>query len=198
MDQQNLLEAMMTETRDWQEMKDMSIRLLEQQTGEGLAGWNRRIQEVAPKDEKELRTWLSTQGVTGYAQMLLVMERFGYPDYFLASAQELIDAQYADRIHLRPIFDKIVQAARGFEGAVIQARKTYVSLMTPRRTFARVQATTRNRVDLCLRLEDQEPGGRLKPSKIHETMKLQIGLTTPEEVDSEVLGWFRRAYEQNR
>jgi hypothetical protein len=29
-------------------------------------------------------------------------------------------------------------------------------------------------------------------------MQLQIGLTAPEEVDSEVLGWLQNAYDQNR
>jgi hypothetical protein len=80
---------------------------------------------------------------------------------------------------------------------IIQARKTYVSLVTRRRTFARVQPTTRTRVDLGLRLEGQKPGGRLQPSRIHETMQVQIGLTSPEEVDDEVLAWLRKAYEQN-
>ena len=32
------------------------------------------------------------QGVTGYPAMLLVMERFGYPDYLQATADELIEA----------------------------------------------------------------------------------------------------------
>jgi hypothetical protein len=79
----------------------------------------------------------------------------------------------------------------------VQARKTYVSLVTPRRTFARLQPTTKTRLDLGLRLEGMEPGGRLKPSKIHETMKLQVSLSAPEQVDAEVLGWLRRAYEEN-
>jgi hypothetical protein len=34
--------------------------------------------------------------------------------------------------------------------------------VTPRRTFARVQPTTKNRVDLALRLEAQKPSGRLQ------------------------------------
>jgi hypothetical protein len=125
------------------------------------------------------------------------MERFGYPDFFLASANDLIDGQYADRPQLRPIFDAIIDAAAGLDQVVIQARKTYVSLVTPRRTFARVQAT-KDRVLLALRLEGQEPGGRLEPSKIHESMRYQISLASPDEVDSEVLGWLQRAYDQNR
>jgi hypothetical protein len=53
-------------------------------------------------------------------------------------------------------------------------------------------------VDLGLRLEGQQPGGRLQPSNIHETMRLQISLTSIDEVDLEVLNWLQQAYEQNR
>ena len=187
----------MSETRDWQGMRDMSARLLKERTGEGLNTWNQRVKAEGPNDEKSLRAWLTRQGVTGYAQSLLVMERFGYPDFMLASADELVDGQYADRPQLRPIFDAIISAAAGLGEVIIQTRKTYVSLVTPRRTFARVQPTTKKRVDLGLRLEGQKPGGRLQPSKIHETMRLQISLTAPEEVDSEVLSWLQQAYEQN-
>jgi len=79
----------------------------------------------------------------------------------------------------------------------IQARKTYVSLVSPRRTFARVQATTKARVDLGLRLEGSERGGRLQPCTIHETMPLRVGLTAPGDVDGEVRRWLQRAYAEN-
>jgi hypothetical protein len=191
------MEISMAQTRDWQGMKDMSARLLEERTGADVDTWNRRIEKEQLDDEQHLRAWLTQQGVTGYAQSLLVMERFGYPDFLLASADELIQGQYADRPQLRPIFDAIIDAAAGLGEVTIQTRKTYVSLVSPRRTFARVQPTTKNRVDLGLRLEGQKPGGRLQPSKIHETMSLQISLTTRDEVDSEVLDWLRQAYDQN-
>ena len=187
----------MAQRRDWKGMKDMSARLLQERTGEDVDTWNQRIKAKGFTDEQTLRAWLTEQGVTGYAQSLLVMERFGYPDFFLASADELIEGQYADRPQLRPIFDAIIAAAAGLGEVVVQTRKTYVSLVTPRRTFARVQPTTKQRVDLGLRLEGQQPGGRLQPSKIHETMPLQISLTTPDEVDAEVLGWLQQAYDQN-
>jgi len=183
--------------RDWQEMKEMSALLLKKRTGKNVDTWNRRIKTKRFANEQSLRDWLTEQGVTGYAQSLLVMERFGYPDFFLASAKELIDAQYADRPQLRPILDAIIDAASALGEVIVQARKGYVSLVAPRRTFARVQATTKNRVDLGLRLEKQKPVGRLHPSRIHESMPLQVSLTTLEELDSEVLGWLQKAYEQN-
>ena len=85
----------------------------------------------------------------------------------------------------------------GLGAVTIQTRQTYISLVSPRRTFARVQPTTQSRADLGLRLEGLKPGGRLRPSKIHATMPLQISLTRLEEVDSEVLDLLQRAYDQN-
>jgi hypothetical protein len=187
----------MAQSRDWQGMIAMSVRLLKERTGEDLDTWNERIQRQGFTDEGQLRNWLTQQGVTGYAQSLLVMEQFGYPEFFLASADELINNQYADRPQLRPILDAILAAALELGEVIIQARKTYVSLVTPRRTFARLQPTTTRRVDLGLRLEGQQPGGRLQPSRLHETMRLQISLTSVEDVDAEVLEWLRLAYDQN-
>ena len=187
----------MTKLRDWTGMKDLGARLLKERTGENAATWNQRIAKEQFNDEKSLRVWLTQQDITGYAQSLLVMERFGYPDFFLASATDLIDRQYADRPQLRPIFDAIIDATTGLGEVIIQARKTYVSLVTPRRTFARIQPTTKSRVDLGLRLEGHKPGGRLQPSKIHETTRLQISLASVDDIDSELLNWLHEAYNQN-
>jgi hypothetical protein len=187
----------MKQVRDWQQNRSMWIRVLEESTGEALEAWNKRIEEEKFADERSLRDWLSSKSVNGYAQTLLVMERFGYPDYITTSGDELIDAQYADRPQLRPIFDAIIDAILEYGDVILQTRKTYVSLVGPKRTFARVQPTTKTRVDLGLRLEGQQPVGRLQKSSIHQTMKLQIGLSTLEEFDEEVFEWLKKAYDEN-
>jgi hypothetical protein len=116
----------MPRIRDWQGMKEMSTRLLKQRTGEDVDTWNQRIRKEGPDDKSELSAWLTAKGVTGYAQTLLIMERFGYPDFLSASADELIDGQYADRPQLRPIFDASIAATAGLGQVAVQARKTYV------------------------------------------------------------------------
>lgn len=186
----------MPTVRDWQRNRQMWVRVLEKQTNEDLDTWNERIREASIGDESGLRAWLSARGVTGYAQTLLVMERFGYPDFIVATADELIDKQYADRAQLRPIYDAIIVAAERCGELIIQARKTYVSLVAPRRTFARVQPA-KKRVDLGLRLEGCKPGGRLEISRIHHTMRVQIALATRDDVDAEVQRWLERAYLEN-
>jgi uncharacterized protein DUF5655 len=187
----------MPQTRDWKSMQELSARLLQERTGENVAAWNQRIAKEQFEDEKSLRAWLTKQGVTGYAQSLLVMERFGYPDFLLASADDLINGQYVDRPQLRPVLEAVIDAAASLGQVTIQARKTYVSLVTPRRTFARIQPTTKSRIDLALRLEGHRPGGRLQPSKVHETTPLQIGLASVDDIDLEVLNWLQEAYDQN-
>jgi hypothetical protein len=137
-------------------------------------------------------------GGTGYAQSLLVMERFGYPDFFTASATELVDGQYADRPGLRPIYDTILASVGAWENVTVQARKTYVSLTTDRRTFARLQATTRTRLDLALRVNGVPLGPRWKKATVHESMQVQVGLGSTREFDAVVRRALQRAYDQSR
>lgn len=122
------------------------------------------------------------------------------PGLLSPEAVQLIDGQYADRPHLRPILDAVLAAIRPLGAVTVEARKTLVSLVTPRRTFAVVQATTKNRVDLGLRLEGPrapEPGARLRPAKNLGPATVRIALTEPAELDDEALGWLRLAHEQN-
>jgi hypothetical protein len=112
-------------------------------------------------------------------------------------AGELIDAQYADRPQLRPVLDAVLAALPALGPVTVQARKTLVSLVGPRRTFAVVQATTKNRVDLGLRLGDEKPGGRLLAARDIGAANLRIPLTGPGDLDEEALGWLRRAYNEN-
>ena len=185
--------------RSWREVREWSARMLADRTGEDVAAWNRRVAETGLADEPSVRAWLAGQGVTGYAQALLVWERFGYPDFLTADADELINGQYADRAALRPVLDAVLAVAPALGPVTVQARKTCVSLVSPRRTFAAVQATTKSRVDLGLRLDHTEPAGRLLAAKNLNVgaMNLRIGLAGPGEVDEEVRGWLRRAYDES-
>ena len=117
-------------------------------------------------------------------------------DFSPAAADELIAQQYADRPHLRAVYDAIINAAMECGEIIVHARKNYVSLVAPRRAFARIKPV-RNQVDLGLRLEQCEPVGRIEPSRIHHTMRVQIGLASPQEVDPEVCYLLAQAYLEN-
>jgi uncharacterized protein DUF5655 len=197
----------MVDAKDWREMHEWSAQLLRRQTGQSVDDWNVRIQETGISSRDELMNWLKTRNINGYAQQLLIMERFGYPEFLLKTADELVDEQFADRLHLRPVFDEVIEAGVGIahQGLVeVQARKTFVTLRTKRRKFAMIKPSTKTRVDLGLRIVDLHSGherfaARLQSAKLlrDDTMTHRIPLTRLEDVDDEVCYWLAVAYEQN-
>jgi uncharacterized protein DUF5655 len=186
--------------RSWQEMREQEIRWLVERTGDGLETWNARVREEGFNDEATLRAWLGEKGVTGYPAMLLVMERFGYPDYLQSSADELIENQYADRPGTRPILDTMLALLPDVGDVEVQARKTYVAFITPKRTFAALVPTTKTRSDLGLRLPASQPAdGRLATAKNfpQSSVTHKIALASADDFDDEVLGWVKRSYAEN-
>jgi hypothetical protein len=170
-------------------------------TGQDVAAWSARVRAEGPDTEPALRAWLAERDITGYGQMVLVMERFGYPDFLTASADDLVEGQYADRPALRPVLDAVLTAAASVVPDVaVQARKGYVSLVNSRRTFAVVQASTRSRVDLGLRLPGREPDGRLLAARSigNGACTVRVPLTTADDVDDEVTDLLREADAANR
>lgn len=187
----------MPETRDWSAMRATIRKQLVRRTGRDVPEWNARIREVGFADEAELHGWLTREGVTGYPRMLLIMERFGYPAFMLTSADRLVEAQYASAPELRAIYDTIIRRVSRLGDVVVQARKTYVSLVTPRRTFARIKPCAHNAVAMALRL-DSKPDGRLRASRIHESMPVELVFRAPSDVDADAMRWISRACSKSR
>lgn len=186
--------------RSWEEMRTQIAAQLLRQTGHDVEWWNAAVAgQTGLADEGALRAWLAGQAVTGYPQGILVWERFGYPEFLLASADELIEAQYADRQELRPILDALLALASSLGEVEVHARKTYASLYTPRRAFAAVRPTTKTRVDLGLRIDGLEPAGRLLDGSrtAGGSVNLRLPLASVGDIDDEATGWLSRAYQAN-
>lgn len=118
------------------------------------------------------------------------------PGLLLTTADELIDGQYADRPHLRPIADQIVEVACSLGEVTVQARRTHIALVGPRRMFAQIAAVTPDRVDLGLRLDAAQPRGRLVDARDMGSgvLSVRFALTSVDEIDDEVRAYLRRAY----
>lgn len=185
----------MTEIRDWQHNRMKWIGVLERRTGKSLAWWNARVKKEAPATRAGLKSWLATEGVNGYGASILTMERFGYPEWLAKSGEDLVAAQYANRPDLRKVYDAVITTISRFKGAAVQTRKTYVSLLTPRRTFARVKAG-KDHVKVALRLDDRKPGGRLQRSRVHDEMKVELVLRSRADLDKDAVALLRDAYEE--
>jgi hypothetical protein len=92
--------------------------------------------------------------------------------------------------------DAVLATVAAFGPVDIQARKTYTSLLTPRRTFAAVKPTTRSRVDVALRLDGATPGGRLLDgsSTAGGMLNVRFAVASVDDLDDEAIGYLRQAY----
>jgi hypothetical protein len=185
--------------RSWREMYEQIAAQIQRETGMDVAGWNLRIREQGPSDAATLKAWLNERGVDGYPAMLLGYETFGYPDYLQATADELIEGQYRDKPAIRPIYERLIAGLPSVGEVEVQARKTYVALIGPRRTFASIQPTTRTRIDVGLRFDDAAAAGDLEPAKSigQSSMTHKLAVSSVDDVDAKAIGWLRRAYEAN-
>jgi hypothetical protein len=187
------------EAGTWQSMVDNNKALLLRKTGQDTAHWVEQARAAGIRSDRELRDWMRDGfGVTGYAQYAVSWEMFGYPEFMLRDADELIDGQYANHPQLRPIADSILAWASAADGVQIQMRKGYVSLHSPRRKFAQVTRSTNSAVDVTLRL-DAPAGGRLEQvrTRADDPFTLRVRLASPEQVDDELLKILAAALEQN-
>ena len=186
--------------RTWQTMLDSNQALLLRKTGKDVAYWAGQARSAGMQNDAQLRAWMRDEhGVTGYAQYAVSWELFGYPEFMLRDADELIEGQYANHPQLRPIADAILAWASATDGVEIQMRKGYVSLHSPRRKFAQVTRTTNTAVDVTLRL-DPAAGGRLEAVKVRadDAFDRRVRLTSLDQLDGELLEILAAALDQNR
>ncbi len=98
---------------------------------------------------------------------------------------------------MRPIYDRLISIAKSFGDDVeIAPRKTYVAL-SRKKQFAVIKASTNSRVDLGLKLKGFRPGSRLEDAGNFGSGSIthKVSFASADELDDEVVSWFRSAYE---
>ena len=113
-----------------------------------------------------------------------------------APEDDLVAAQYAGKEELRPIYDAIAKAVQGFGSDVeLAPKKAYVSLRRAKQ-FGLVQPSTKTRVDVGIQLKGVAPGKRLEKSGSFNAMvSHRVRLSEAGEVDNELVGWLKDAYD---
>lgn len=112
-----------------------------------------------------------------------------------ASEEALTDEIYSGpKAALRPIHDRLLSALHDLGPFEIAPKKGYFSYRR-KKQFAMFGPGTNTRVDLGLNMKGVDPTDRLVAMKPGEMCNYKVKLTSPDEVDSEVLAWIRQAYD---
>jgi hypothetical protein len=109
---------------------------------------------------------------------------------------DALDAIYAgSKAGLRPLHDAVVAAATGLgENVELAPKKTYVSLRREKQ-FATVGPAPGGHLEIGLNLRDAAPAGRLE-SVTGGMCSDRVRISTGTELDDELRGWLRAAYDR--
>ena len=112
-----------------------------------------------------------------------------------ASASDEVDRIYAGpKAALRPIHDAVMKEVHAFGGFDVAPKKAYVSLRR-RKQFAMVGPATKSQVEVGLNVKGLAGSERLKEQKPGGMCQYTVRLADLEEVDAELVGWLRKAYD---
>lgn len=110
---------------------------------------------------------------------------------------EKIQAQYKGKEQLWPIYERLTSVVHNLDADIqLGIRKTYVSMQKGKQ-FGVIQPTTKSRLDVGLKLPGVEPTPRLQPAGSFGSSQVthKVALATPADIDPELIGWLRQAYE---
>lgn len=111
------------------------------------------------------------------------------------SIDQVVDAIYSGgKAPLRPIHDKLMAAINQFGEFEIAPKKGYVSLRRSRQ-FAMITPATKSRVEVGLNAKELEATDRLLAMPKGSMCHFKVNLSDPEQVDDELIGWIRSAYD---
>jgi hypothetical protein len=167
----------------------------EENTGRTLPQWVQLAKKARVKDARGARAWGREQGLSIVYQTAVVETLFPAED----ADDALVEEQYSGpKATLKPVYDALVKAVRAFGADVeIMPRKSQVTLSRTT-SFAVVRAATRDRVDVAMKLHGVAATGRLASCKgaMRSDPSHVVQVRTVKEVDRELLGWLRKAYER--
>jgi hypothetical protein len=112
------------------------------------------------------------------------------------SAADVLDEIYTGpKAHLRPIHDRLMAAIEAFGAFEIAPKKGYVSLRR-KKQFATIGPATNTRVEVGLNMKDLPGTDRLQALPPGGMCQYKVKVTDASEVNAELVGWVRRAYDQ--
>lgn len=171
-----------------------------QRTGKTLDDWVALVldSDVAVADQKAVRTWLrDVHGLKQNSQWTIAQAAAEKAGIQLPRLDDYVDQQFAGKkAGLRPIFEAIEAAVATLEATTMEGRAGYLPFVHHRQ-FAAAKAATSTRLDLGFRFVEAPESSRLSTASPIGQCTHKVGLTTPDDVDAEVLEWLKRAHEQN-
>ncbi|WP_316783253.1 DUF4287 domain-containing protein [Pedobacter frigiditerrae] len=168
---------------------------LAKNTGKTLEQWIAIVtKENFAKHGEIIKFLKETHGLTHGFANLIAHKAKGSDAGSAENPDELITKQYQGKESLKPFYDKLMSTIAEFGKDIeIAPKNTYVSLRR-KKQFATLNPATKTRFEIGINLKGQEPSGILEAEKPNAMCSHKINLTDISEINEEVMGWIKLAY----
>lgn len=178
----------------------------------------KNIQAKTGKSLEELAQLIQTSGLTKHSEirsMLIDMLGLGYGDANTlahyarnsdgeraAKAKGLSGEDVLDEIYtgpkaaLRPIHEEALRRIHAFGDFEIAPKKGYVSLRR-KKQFAMLGPATKTQVEIGINAKDLPASTRLTEQPPGSMCNYKLRLSSVDEVNDELIGWLKQAYDQS-
>ena len=179
--------------------RDTQLRNIEARTGQTLEQLRSLLAGSGLTRHGELRSFAMEKLGLGHGDantlVHLALASDGQSAAAGKSDTDVLAEIYADKkAPLRPIHDAVMAATAKFGEFEVVPKKGYVSLRR-KKQFAMIGPGGATRVDVGLNMKGVAATDRLLAEKPGGMCQYKVKLTTPSEVDAELAGWLRLAYD---
>lgn len=174
---------------------------IEKRTGKTLAELTKIVKGSGLSKHGELVAMLKTKHGMGHGDANTLVHTVLKSDGQSAAAaaglsgDQVLDGLYTGpKAALRPIHDKVLAAMKKLGAFEEAPKKTYVSYRR-KKQFAMVGPATNTRVEVGLNVKGLKAHPRLVDQGAGKMCNYVVKVTDATEVDAELLGWIKAAYD---
>lgn len=167
-------------------------------TGRSLAQWAEIARKCPDAGHMATVGWLKAEHGLGHGHANSVVHALNASSALSQDEGDLVEAMFAGpKAAMRPAHDAVLAVLAELGGDVeLAPKKGYVSFRRSKQ-FGLGQPSTKDRYDLGLTLKGAAPAGRLEAAGSWNAMVThRVRLSSAAEVDAELAGWLRAAYER--
>ena len=170
------------------------LKNIETKTGKSFAELRKLIQASGLEKVGQVRDMLKKDFGLGYGDANTLAITALRPEAGPSDGNPVDEFYSGPKAALRPIHDKIMAEIAKLGEFEIAPKKTYLSLRR-KKQFAMVGPATSSRIEVGLNIKDVPATARLLAEKPGGMCQYKIKITDLKEVDKELLGWIKTAYD---
>jgi Domain of unknown function (DUF4287)/Domain of unknown function (DUF5655) len=167
-------------------------------TGKTPADFAKLASEKGLTKHGELVAWLKNDFELGHGHANAIVNVLLKSESRAASGDEKLEKLFSGKktVWLEPVKTLISSIKELGAGIEALPNETYVNILVGKKKMAIVQPSSAERLDIGIKMKGVASEGRLEASGSWNNMvthRVRIG--DPKEIDAELIGWLKQAYE---